>query len=40
MNYNISLIPGDGIGPLQKQKKFWTKYVRNMDILFLILKYF
>ena len=25
---------------LQKQKKFWTKYVRNMDILFLILKYF
>ncbi len=42
MNYNISLIPGDGIGPeiVAEAKKFWTKYVRNMDILFLILKYF
>ena len=38
MNYNISLIPGDGIGPenrCRSKKKFWTKYVRNMDILFL-----
>ncbi len=37
MDYKIALIPGDGIGPeiVEKQRKYWTKYARNMDILFL-----